>query len=129
VRGGHAVGKAGIRLQRAVFQDLHRLRSATLKGTDLIVLAMHHQNWDVDGLEIFEKLGFLGDFMSMGVLRQNSMLVENSATPAAMAGTSRSSFHARTPRICPGEAERREYISIYKDGGTWTFSRRCVGSD
>ena len=39
VRGRHAMRESGIRLQRAVFQELHRLRSATLEGTNLIVLA------------------------------------------------------------------------------------------
>jgi hypothetical protein len=47
--------------------------------------------------------------------------------PATMAASSRSSLHPRTPRICPGEPQR--YTCIYKDGGTRTFSRRCVGSD
>src|SRR6266853_882180 len=47
--------------------------------------------------------------------------------PATMAASSRSSLHPRTPRICPGEPER--YTCIYKDGGTRTSSRRCVGSD
>jgi hypothetical protein len=47
--------------------------------------------------------------------------------PAAMAASSRLSFHPRTPRICPGGP--RAAIPVYKDGGALTFSRRDVGSD
>jgi hypothetical protein len=47
--------------------------------------------------------------------------------PATMAASSRSSLHSRTPRTCPGQPER--YTCIYKDGGTRTSSRRCLGSD
>ena len=48
----------GIRFERPVLHELYRFRSAGLKRTDLIVLAMHHENRNLDALKIFEKLSF-----------------------------------------------------------------------
>jgi hypothetical protein len=61
------------------------------------------------------------------VLRQNSMRTENSAIPYR---------DGRPIQVIPSPSNAknlsrrpRAVIPVYKDGGTWTFSRRCVGSD
>src|SRR5262249_35636203 len=57
VRGGHAVGETGVRLQRAVLQLLDGDRAAGLEGADLIVFAVHDENGNVDALEVVEEIG------------------------------------------------------------------------
>src|SRR3984957_9826383 len=58
VRGGHTMREPRIRFERPVLHELHRFRSAGLKRTDLIVLAVHYQNGDVDDREIVAERGF-----------------------------------------------------------------------
>src|ERR1700721_4642829 len=54
VGGGHTMREPGIRFERPVLHKLHRFRSAGLKRTDLIVLAMHHENRNGAALELLE---------------------------------------------------------------------------
>ena len=57
MRGGHAMGKTGISFQRSVLQELDRPGRRDREGSNLIVLAMHHQNRHVNDLQVFVELG------------------------------------------------------------------------
>ena len=61
VGGGHAVREPGICFQGSVLQKFDGAGAGSWEGTDLIVLAMHHQNGHVDDLQIVVELGFRED--------------------------------------------------------------------
>jgi hypothetical protein len=61
------------------------------------------------------------------VLRQNSMRTENSAIPCRDGWLIQVIPSPSNAKNLSREPAR--YTCIYKDGGTRTFSRRCVGSD
>src|SRR5580765_3197239 len=57
VRGGHAVRKALVGLQRSVLQQLRRQRRGIGVGNDLIVIPMHDQHGYGDLLEVVGEVG------------------------------------------------------------------------
>src|SRR5262249_199710 len=58
VGGEHTVGVARIGLQRALLQELDRLESRVGDRNDLVVLAMKHERWNTDRLQVFGLVGF-----------------------------------------------------------------------
>src|ERR1700722_11912128 len=55
-RGGHTVREAFVAYKGSVLQQLSGPRAGGDIRYDLIVLAMHDQDWNVDLLEIFRKI-------------------------------------------------------------------------
>src|SRR5438270_2236415 len=53
----HAVRKTFVSLERAVLQQFCRERCRIRIRHNLIVVAVHHQNWHVDFLQIFSEVG------------------------------------------------------------------------
>src|ERR1700729_3387634 len=58
MRGRHSVRQPWIRFKRSVLQKLDRLCARGGERADLIVLAMHHEYWNIDYRQIVIKLGF-----------------------------------------------------------------------
>jgi hypothetical protein len=56
MRRGHAVWQPGIGFQGAMLQELDRLCPARREWANLIVLAMHDEHGNINGLEIIEEI-------------------------------------------------------------------------
>ena len=54
----HAVREAGVDLERRSLQEFGGEACGVLNGDDLVVVAVHQECRDVDGLEVIGEVGF-----------------------------------------------------------------------